>query len=147
MQYIKKLLKKLGVKIKEEQPKINEDPVLYNTSDNGWGNAVSFLDKKQFKDGYEGSYKVTGHKDRKPKVGDVLKSEMVNSIMYFVFVEVKYCGNPHDMFFGDVVPYRQEIKKTGEVIGWELPVFKPQKKKGVKLTQQEVEALLLKITE
>lgn len=113
----------------DELPKVNDDPVLYDSSTHGWGDSVSFFDKSQFKEEYEGPYKVTGHKSRKPVVGDILKSDMVNSVMYFVFVSVEYCGNPADMFFGDVMPYRQEVKGTGEVIGGELPEFKPRKRK------------------
>lgn len=76
----------------------------------GWGNHVSWLNEGKadpvgLDDGTvgQGPRKVYGHKFDRPKIGDVLTSEMQSGhIAKFVFTEVTYETDPDDMFFGNV---------------------------------------------
>ena len=55
---------------------------------------------------------VVGWKQIKPRVGDLLLIKMQSGRdAAFLFAEVEYCGDPHDMFFGTVqaMAYTDEL--------------------------------------
>ena len=61
----------------------------------GWGNAINWSN-------YE-KRRVYGHLQRRPRVGDELISKMESGkIARFVFTNVEYSTDPHDMFFADL---------------------------------------------
>lgn len=109
-------------------PKLNSDPVLYDKSIQFWGDAIQWSNTDQFNDQKRRTFRVNGHKSRRPKIGDVMKAEMVNSFSYFIFTNVEYCNDPKDMFFADVTIYRQEPKDGSNAICGELPDFPEPKR-------------------
>ena len=86
----------------------------YKMYENGWGNNIIWMFPEEF-DKWDGSedtlFTATGHKRRRPKVGDTLVGEFTESFITFEFVEVKLYSNPRDMFMAKVKPISQEDKK------------------------------------
>jgi len=77
----------------------------------GWGNHVSWSKKDFSKINLnKDTVRVNGHMPIKPKVGDTLLGEFEKSFILFEFVSVEYCGDPPDMFFGEVKAVSQEMK-------------------------------------
>jgi hypothetical protein len=104
---MKNLLRKL-FRMKPAEPTPRKDARTFKVG-GGWGDAITWFD---FKTG-----RVSGHKTPKPKVGDVLTSQMQSGkIGVFLFASVEPCGDPPDMFFGTVTPvgYADELR-------WPLP--------------------------
>lgn len=65
----------------------------------GWGDSIKFNSYTQDSD----TQRVTGWKNPKPKVGDVLTCKLDNGkVGVWIFQTLEYCGNPADMFFGTV---------------------------------------------
>lgn len=71
----------------------------------GWGDTIDWLDWD--------NRKVVGWKHRRPNKGDILVAEMGSGkTAAFEFMDVKYCGDPNDMFFAKLrdVGYSDEPK-------------------------------------
>ena len=67
----------------------------------GWGNRIEWSNRKEFPG--EGPFSVTGWKDVRPVVGDVLYADMRGGKRRkFVFSYVEIMLDPPDMFFGKV---------------------------------------------
>lgn len=78
----------------------------------GWGHHIEFMDGTF--DGWKGemkNFRVFGHLPRIPKEGETLIGEFENSFIKFQIQKVDRCFDPPDMFFADVVPIEQELKK------------------------------------
>lgn len=73
-----------------------------------WGDRIEWTNRGQFKGAPDNAvFDVNGHQAKIPEVGDILRGEFSNyagehCIREFVFIEVKPCGDPHDMFFAKV---------------------------------------------
>ena len=79
---------------------VNKDAKIFKTG-GGWGNAINWLETSTNK---KGEYCVVGWKTPKPKKGDKLETQMESGkIGVFVFTKIEICGDPPDMFFGNVV--------------------------------------------
>jgi len=67
----------------------------------GWGDRIQ-IDEWPKKNN-EGLASVIGWKNPKPKKGDKLRVPLESGkTMLCEFVDVRYCGNPADMFFADI---------------------------------------------
>jgi hypothetical protein len=77
----------------------------------GWGNRIEWAGLEQF-DNMENhqEFHCHGWKTPLPKVGDTLLAEFEKSWITFRFVEIKRGEGVSDMFFGTVVPVKQEMK-------------------------------------
>lgn len=83
-----------------------KDPHVYAMG-GWWGNHIGWLDR----DNWEGG-RVYGHKPRRPNVGDVVEINMEGGdTMLGRFIEVEYCRDPRDMFFGTLHFVGYEEKK------------------------------------
>ncbi|MFW6009077.1 MAG: hypothetical protein ACOCP8_07430 [archaeon] len=61
----------------------------------GWGDRIEWFDFKK--------RKVVGWKNNKPQKFDLLISKMESGkVVVFTFINIEYCSDPHDMFFGIV---------------------------------------------
>ena len=62
---------------------------------NGWGDRISWFSFEK--------RSVSGHMEAQPKVGDVMTCELASGrVGAFVFIDVRQCSDPRDMFFGTV---------------------------------------------
>lgn len=82
----------------------------------GWGSAINWTDISAFNKPFtdQSRFRVVGWKHRKPCNGDTLKAEFEKSWIWFRFIKVEPCGDPADMFFADVAPFRQQTKSEVE---------------------------------
>lgn len=80
-----------------------KDPHTYKMWEHkGWGNAINVCGDKK---GKFNSFQVVGWLRRRPNVGDYLIFDCEGGKKARgIFSEVKYEDDPHDMFFGRVVP-------------------------------------------
>lgn len=81
----------------------------------GWGDHIDWFYLDAFKtwDGNEDQlFRVHGHKQDIPKVGQTLMGEFENSFIKFKFMEVERMSDPPDQFFAKVRPIEQELKET-----------------------------------
>lgn len=113
-----KFFKKFSKEVKPERDR--EDDSFDFKIGGGWGDAINWSSREQFKDTRKqikevGTFSVVGWKFTRPKIGDVLYGEFVNNHMWFEFVEVRGVRDPADMFFGEVKLIRAKSKHTGEV--------------------------------
>ncbi len=77
----------------------SEPPQTYELG-GGWGDHVGFF--PEYEDGKR-EQRVTGHKMRRPKVGDFLRVPMQSGrVLTFKFIEVRLMRDPRDQFFGTV---------------------------------------------
>jgi len=99
---------------KPKKPK--QEPVEYLIG-GGWGNSINWTDREQFNGPWEAGrvFHVVGWKRRIPQVGDTLRGEFRKSVIWFRFTKVDRCGDPEDMFFAEVTPIRQEMRKGGPI--------------------------------
>lgn len=73
----------------------------------GWGNRISIREWPKKDD--ENLASVDGHKNPKPRVGDLLRVPCKSGkTMICEFVDVKYCRDPEDMFFADIKALKYE---------------------------------------
>ena len=82
--------------------KPSEDAVLYEHGE-GWGDSVIY---NAFPN------RVSGHKQRRPQVGDVLTTKMQSGkVLVSIFQNVRNMSDPQDMFFATVEPvgYAEDI--------------------------------------
>jgi hypothetical protein len=80
----------------------------------GWGNTIKWTDVSAFDKPFNerSRFRVVGWKPRKPRKGDTIKAEFEKSWIWFQFLKVEPCGDPPDMFFADVAPFRQQAKSA-----------------------------------
>lgn len=72
-----------------------QDAKTFDTRGGTWGDKVEWF--------HVGTRRVTGWKDERPIVGDILKSPMASGrVGIFVFTDVELMRDPPDMFFGTV---------------------------------------------
>lgn len=78
-----------------------EEKIRFTTKGGGWGDNVSIMDWPKKDD--EDLASVVGHKNPPPRVGDELVVPLKSGKkMLCEFVSVNLCGDPADMFFGDI---------------------------------------------
>ena len=87
----------------KELKKINPKPYTYKYWEHfSWGDSIQWRNSDDTL-----PLKVVGWHARRPKDGDKLLYQTENEeIAVGYFVNVKYCDNPKDMFFADVVPLK-----------------------------------------
>lgn len=74
--------------------KARKDAKVFKTG-GSWGDAIKWMNIA--------SRRVVGWKTSKPRVGDKLESPMESGkIGVFIFTAIEHCGDPQDMFFGNV---------------------------------------------
>lgn len=80
--------------------------------ENRWGANIVLRDHHRFHelDLNHDAVHVFGHRTPRPKVGQTLVGEFQKSWIKFEFVEVEYCRDPSDMFFGVVRAVEQRMK-------------------------------------
>ena len=83
----------------------------------GWGCHVSLLDDEETYTKTDLNKKhrigVYGHYTPRPKIGQTLMIEGGKTWTMFEFLDVEYCNDPNDMFFGKVKAIGQKLK--GEI--------------------------------
>lgn len=106
--------------LKSKAKKLRRKPKLWSGDSmnraSGWGNSIKFTDQVsrgvvRVKSG------IVGWKTPKPKNGDYLQVRMESGrVGVFKIENVKSCGDPHDMFFADVIEvgYKDEIELVWE---------------------------------
>jgi len=78
-----------------------DEELTFVVGEGGWGDDIR-VDQWPRKDNPDRA-SVIGWKNPKPRVGDKLKVPMKSGkTLLCEFVEVRYCGDPADMFFADV---------------------------------------------
>ena len=76
-----------------------------------WGNCIEWMVDDWAKVNFElDELKCYGFNSRIPKVGDYLLCEMQRSYMKFMFVSIRPCRYPDDMFFATVKAIEQRVK-------------------------------------
>lgn len=87
-------LKQFTKSTDDSTPSSSFIPTLWRNP-RGWGNHISWFNWE--------NREVVGHKQRTPKVGDLLLMEMKSDrIGVFRFIEIDQQRDPPDMFFGKV---------------------------------------------
>lgn len=88
--------------------KRHPDGAMVFTVGGGWGDRIRIDEWPKKNDGNLAS--VSGHKNPKPQVGDILRVPCKSGkIMRCKFVAVQPCGNPADMFFADIEAIEYEL--------------------------------------
>ena len=76
-----------------------ENPHVYSMG-GYWGHHIDWFGDNSPDDG-----KVYGHLPRLPELGDIVEVTMESGrVMEYRFIEVRYCADPRDMFFGTLRP-------------------------------------------
>ena len=77
----------------------------------GWGDRIQWNDESIFSNLTDKTkFHLTGWKEQIPKEGDILRGDFVKSTIWFKFKSVDRQRDPSDMFFAEVVPFRQDMK-------------------------------------
>lgn len=77
----------------------------------GWGDHIEWMSTDWDKVNLGSDLlSVYGHMIRRPNIGQTLMGEFEKSFIKFEFVDVEYCHDPDDMFFGKVKAISQEMK-------------------------------------
>lgn len=90
-----------------------EKPMMYEMF-GGWGNRIEWFDFQK--------RKITGWKQRRPVIGDLIKCPMESgNDGLFRVTSIEYMSDPRDMFFADTEPvgylkdYKGEYMPESEV--------------------------------
>lgn len=108
---IKRLLAKLRRPAKVETVGVRVDARRF-TLGGGWGDAIQFT--KDWDCHATDKISVVGWKTPKPRVGDLLFVPMQSGKnVVAVFIEIRSCGDPADMFFGEARALAYECDYKG----------------------------------
>jgi len=112
---MQKIKQKLFPQKSKWGPIDNDDPKTYDGTDPGWGQHISIskdskgnVEQEQIEEGPDqGSYfDVYGHWKRRPRLGDKVVKNLIGEdgeiTVVAMFVQIRLCNDPPDMFFGKV---------------------------------------------